>query len=93
MPYKPDVRTAALVGLVAAATVGQALLAGPAGAVTVAKSQLSGGQLRLEGQAAPGKFVVAESTTSSAGARADQNGQFKIQATGFTAPDCRVTVR
>lgn len=37
--------------------------------------------------------MIAESTTSSAGARADQNGQFKIQVTGFTAPDCKVTIR
>ena len=43
-------------------------------------------------RAAPGIFVTAESTTSSAGARADQNGLFKIQASNFTAPDCKVTV-
>lgn len=93
MPHQPVSRTAAMVALVAAATIGQALLAGSADAVTASKAQLSGGQLRLEGQAAPGKFVIAESTTSSAGARADLKGLYKIQATGFTAPDCKVTIR
>jgi hypothetical protein len=36
--------------------------------------------------------MVASSTTSAAGARADQFGAFKILASGFTAPDCKVTV-
>ena len=86
-------RAAALAAIVSLGVTGQALFADAAGAVTVSKSQLTSGQLRLEGQAAPGKFVIAESTTSSAGARADQNGLFKIQSSGFTAPDCKVTVR
>ncbi len=90
MPSSPILRAAAIASI---AVLGQALLADTAGAVTATKSQLTGGQLRLEGQAAPGQFVIAESTTSSAGARADLNGQFKIQATGFTAPDCKVTIR
>jgi len=93
MPHKLDLRTTSMVALVAAATIGQALLAGQAGAVTATKTQLSGGQLRIEGQAAPGQFVIAESTTSAAGARADVKGLYKIQATGFTAPDCKVTIR
>jgi hypothetical protein len=93
MPFKLASRTAALAAIVSAGVIGQAMLADAAGAVTVTKSQLTSGQLRLEGQAAPGKFVVAESTTSSAGARADQNGLFKILASSFTAPDCKVTVR
>lgn len=93
MPYPSALRTASLLALVAAATIGQALLAGPSGAVTASRTQLTGGQLRLEGQAAPNQFVIAESTTSAAGARADLKGQYKIQATGFTAPDCRVSIR
>ena len=44
--------------------IGQAVLAGPAGAVTVVKSELKNGQLRREGQSSPGVFVIAESTTS-----------------------------
>jgi len=93
MPLTFVSRTAALAAVVSVSVLGQALLADAAGAVTATRSQLTDGQLRLEGQAAPGKFVIAESTTSSAGARADQKGLFKIQATGFTAPDCKVTVR
>lgn len=93
MPSSLARHTLALTAIVSVGVLGQALLADAAAAVTATKSQLSGGQLRIEGQAAPGKFVIAESTTSSAGARADQNGQFKIQATGFTAPDCKVTIR
>jgi hypothetical protein len=93
MPFQPASRAAALIAILAVGVLGQALLADAAGAVTATKSQLTGGQLRLEGQAAAGKFVIAESTTSSAGARADQNGLFKIQATDFTAPDCKATIR
>lgn len=68
------------------------VLSGTASAVTSTKAQLSGGQLRLEGTSAPGIFVIAESTTSAAGARADINGRYKVQASGFTAPDCKVTI-
>jgi hypothetical protein len=93
MPSRLTLGSAALAAALSIGLLGQALLADAAGAVTATKSQLSSGQLRLEGQAAPGQFVIAESTTSSAGARADLNGQFKIQATGFTAPDCKVTIR
>lgn len=81
-------RIAALVVLVA-------LLALPSGAsaLTVSKAQLKGGQLAVEGtKAAPGIFVTAESTTSAAGKRSDVSGNFKIAATGFTAPDCKVVV-
>jgi hypothetical protein len=64
-----------------------------ASAVTVARAQLSGGELRVEGSnAAPGIFITAQSSTSAAGSRADTNGNFKIQATGFRAPDCTITV-
>ncbi|MCW2924388.1 MAG: putative Ig protein [Thermoleophilia bacterium] len=64
-----------------------------ASAVTVSKASLSAGQLRVEGSnAAPGIFTTAESTTSAAGIRSDTKGQFKIQATNFTAPDCTIVV-
>lgn len=83
--------------LVAAATVcvlaGQLAVADGASAVTVAKGELKGGQLRVEGSgAAPGIFVIASSATSSAGVRSDARGQFNIQSTGFSSPDCKVTV-
>ena len=53
----------------------------PAGAVTVAKSELKNGQLRLEGQSSPGVFVTAESTTSVADVRADPTGHTGSRAT------------
>jgi hypothetical protein len=70
-----------------------ALAPASASALTVSRAELSGGQLRLEGSnAAPGIFIIATSSTSSAGARSDLNGAFKIQATNFSAPDCTVIV-
>jgi Putative Ig domain len=87
-----SLRTAALAVIVSFGVIGQGVLAETAGAVTSTKAELKNGQLRLEGHAFAGQFVVASSTTSSAGARADQNGLFKIAASNFTAPDCKVTV-
>jgi hypothetical protein len=79
--------------LVSAGVLGQVLLAGPAEAVTVAQASLKDGHLVVEGSGSTGGlFVTAESTTSAAGARADVQGRFKIEAFGFTAPDCKVTV-
>ena len=85
-------RAVALAAIVCVGMIGQAVVANPAAAVTAAKSELKNGQLRLEGRSAPGVFVIASSTTSSAGARADINGSYKIQATDFSAPDCKVTI-
>jgi hypothetical protein len=69
------------------------LLPASASALTVSKAQLKGGQLVLEGtKAAPGIFVTAESTASAAGSRSDTSGNFKVAASGFAAPDCRVVV-
>jgi hypothetical protein len=85
-------RTAALTAVVSFVVIGQGVLADAAGAVTATKTELKNGQLRLEGHAFPGQFVAARSTTSSAGARADRNGLFKIAASNFTAPDCTVTI-
>jgi putative Ig domain-containing protein len=85
---------AALVSTAALCALGgQGALADGASAVTVAKGELKGGQLRLQGgNAAPGIFVIASSATSSAGVRSDQRGQFDIRASGFSSPDCKVTV-
>lgn len=76
------------------AIVASLVIPATASAVTVTKSQLSGGQLRIEGTgAALNQYVIAESSTSAAGVRADLKGNFKIQATGFTSPNCWITVR
>lgn len=92
MRLKPGLRVGVLTAVVSLGVIGQGFLADTAGAVTATKSELKNGQLRLEGHNFPGVFVTASSTTSSAGVRAGANGTFKIQATNFTAPDCKVTV-
>jgi hypothetical protein len=87
-------RTGALVSILSILLVSQAALAGTAGAVTATKAELRNGELRVEGRAAApgGSVVIATSTTSVASARISVKGDFKIQASGFTAPDCTVTV-
>src|SRR6476620_10281152 len=92
MLLKLGLRTAALATIVSCGLIGQVVLAGPAGAVTVAKAELRDGQLRLEGESSPGVFVTAESTTSVADVRADPTGQYRIQGSDFTAPDCKITI-
>ncbi len=92
MTLKLGLRAAALAACVSFGLIGQAVLAAPAGAVTAVKAELKNGQLRIEGQSAPGVFVIANSTTSRAGIRADLNGQYNIQDSNFTAPDCAVTI-
>ena len=62
-------------------------------AVSVSRAELSGGQLRVEGTGAqPGSTVTVRSSASSAAATADSKGFFRVEASGFSAPDCRVTV-
>jgi hypothetical protein len=92
MLLKLGLRAAALATVVCCGLIGQAVLAGPAGAVTVVNSELKDGQLRLEGQSSPGVFVTAESTTSVADVRADPTGRYRIQGDNFSAPDCKVTI-
>jgi Putative Ig domain len=91
---------AALVPLAAvAALAGQAAIDGAhasgssAGTLSVSKASLTGGRLTVEGSGAATGFIAARSTTSAAGARAGLDGRFKIQADGFTAPDCRVVLQ
>ena len=92
MLLKLGLRTVALATILSCGLIGQAVLAGPAGAVTVAKAELQNGQLRLEGESSPGVFVTAESTTSVADVRADPTGHYRIQGNDFTAPDCKITI-
>src|SRR4051812_22683480 len=75
------------------ALVALLLVPASASALTVSRAQLSGGELRVEGSnAARGIFITAESSTSAAGSRSDTSGNFKIQGTGFRAPDCTIVV-
>jgi len=92
MLLKLGLRAAALATIVSCGLISQAVLADPAGAVTVAKAELQDGQLRLEGESSPGVFVTAESTTSVADVRADPTGRYRIEGSNFTAPDCRITI-
>lgn len=78
--------------LIALGVFGQTALADSAAAVSPTRSELVNGQLRLDGHSFPGVYVIARSTTGSAGARADQSGRYHIVATGFLAPDCKVTI-
>lgn len=64
-----------------------------AGTLSVSKAELKSGQLTVEGSGAATGFISAASTTSIAGTRAGLDGRFKIQAGGFTAPDCTVVLK
>jgi len=85
-------RGAAVPAILLSVFAGQVVLADTASAATVTKAELKGGQLRVEGIAAPILFTIASSTTSAAGARSGLDGKFVIEASNFTAPDCKVTV-
>jgi hypothetical protein len=88
------VPAAALTLLGGLATLDSATAAGTSvDPLAVSKAALKGGQLTVEGSGAATGFIAARSTTSAAGARAGLDGRFKIQASGFTAPDCRVVLQ
>lgn len=95
MSIKTCLRATAVTAAIAStAIVGQSLLAGPAGAVTTTKVELTNGQLHVEGEGGiGGTSVSVESTTSMAGDRVQTDGRFTVEAGGFTAPDCELTVR
>ncbi|MDQ1628228.1 MAG: hypothetical protein QOI54_1972 [Actinomycetota bacterium] len=85
----------ALLAILAALVVlvGVVSLPGSAGAVTVSRAELKGGQLRLDGtNAVPGVFVMVESASSSTGIRADVSGAYHVVAANFRADDCMVVV-
>jgi hypothetical protein len=63
------------------------------GSLSVSTASLKAGQLTVQGSGAATGFISASSTTSAAGARAGLDGKFKIRASGFTAPDCRVVLQ
>ena len=88
------VPAAALTLLAGQAALDGATAAGTTpGHLTVSTASLKAGQLTVEGSGAATGFISASSTTSAAGARAGLDGRFKIRATGFTAPDCRVVLQ
>src|SRR5215207_7219217 len=59
-------------------------------AVQVTRSELNGGQLRIEGQGAvPNATMTVDGVARGT---ADSTGRFRIEAANFSSPTCRVTV-
>ena len=59
-------------------------------AVSISRAELSGTQLRIEGQASPNRTITVDGVAMGT---SDGGGKFRIDRTGFTAPaDCTVDV-
>jgi hypothetical protein len=59
-------------------------------AVSILRAELSGTQLRIEGQAAPNRTITVDGVAMGT---SDGGGKFRIERSGFTAPaDCTVDV-
>jgi len=59
-------------------------------AVSISRAELSGTQLRIEGQASPNRTITVDGVTMGT---SDGSGKFRIERSGFTAPaDCTVDV-
>jgi hypothetical protein len=79
----------ALVG--ALVLIGVLLIASAAqAAVSISRAELSGTQLRIEGQASPNRTITVDGVAMGT---SDGAGKFRIERSGFTAPaDCTVEV-
>ncbi len=74
---------AALSWLLVAADVSYAV-------VTVSRAELNGGNLRIEGTAAPNRTITSDGVAMGT---SDAGGRFRVERSGFTAPaDCTVDV-
>jgi hypothetical protein len=72
-----------LFGVLAATSIAQA-------AVSISRAELSGTQLRIEGQAAPNRTITVDGVAMGT---SDGSGRFRIERSGFSAPaDCTVEV-
>ena len=59
-------------------------------AVTITRSELNGGQLRVEGQgAAPNAAITIDGVVRGT---ADSTGRFRIEVANFSSPTCQITV-
>src|SRR5215203_3857916 len=59
-------------------------------AVSISRAEISGTQLRIEGQASPNRTITVDGVAMGT---SDGSGRFKIDRSGFTAPaDCTVDV-
>jgi hypothetical protein len=85
-------RRAAVVSL----SIAGALLLTPSvapAAVSVSKAELNSGSLRVEGGGASrSATVTVSSPESTASARADSSGRFKVSASGYRSSTCKATV-
>jgi hypothetical protein len=72
-----------LIGALVLASAAQA-------AVSISRAELSGTQLRIEGQASPNRTITVDGVAMGT---SDGSGRFRIERSGFTAPaDCTVDV-
>src|SRR5215216_1412268 len=72
-----------LIGALVVASAAQA-------AVSISRAELSGTQLRIEGQAAPNRTITVDGVAMGT---SDGSGRFRIERSGFSAPaDCTVEV-
>ena len=72
-----------LIGVLVATSIAQA-------AVSISRAELSGTQLRIEGQASPNRTITVDGVAMGT---SDGSGRFRIERSGFTAPaDCTVDV-
>ena len=62
-------------------------------ALTVDRAELAGTDLRVEGEnAVDNATVTVTSSNDTASDSADDRGRYRVRTSGFTAPDCLVTV-
>jgi hypothetical protein len=89
----PGARSVAgLVSFLVVATLALAPSAAYA-AVSVTKASLSSGSLRVEGKGAKASATITvASPESTATARADSKGEFKVSASGYRSSTCKATV-
>jgi hypothetical protein len=80
------------VRVVVALAAGAMLIAVPAAiaALSVTRAELSGGQLRVEGQGAMPSATIAVDGVAMGTAGAD--GRFRVERSGFSSPTCRIQV-
>jgi hypothetical protein len=72
-----------LMGVLVATSIAQA-------AVSISRAELSGTQLRIEGQASPNRTITVDGVAMGT---SDGSGRFRIERSGFSAPaDCTVDV-
>jgi hypothetical protein len=72
-----------LIGVLVATSIAQA-------AVSISRAELSGTQLRIEGQASPNRTITVDGVAMGT---SDGDGKFRVERSGFTAPaDCTADV-